>query len=165
MLHGTWYRLVAWAGVNRLSRVLHHRLYRVSGGWGPLGRSLGNLTVILITIGARSGRQRPTALWAFPDAADLVVVASNGGRHRLPAWCHNLRAHPEAEVLILREQRAVRAREASGAEYERLWAMVTRAYPGYVDYLARAGRDIPLVVLEARPGEEPATDQRPAAAG
>jgi hypothetical protein len=55
---------------------------------------------------------------------------------------------PAAEVLVGRERRAVRAREADGAEYDRLWAMVSDAYPGYVFYRQRAGRHIPLVVLE-----------------
>ena len=35
-----------------------------------------------------------------------------------------------------------------GAEYERLWTMVSTAYPGYNAYRAWAGRHIPLVVLE-----------------
>ena len=143
-----WYRLVGWVGTVITTRWLHAPLYRWTGGWGPLGRSLGILTVVLVTAGARTGRRRETAMWAHPDGADLVLVASNGGRGRIPGWCWNLRAGPEAEVLVHREWRAVRAREAVAAEYDRLWALVTAAYPGYLDYQVRWGeRRIPLVVL------------------
>ncbi len=147
-LRSAWFWLVGHAGVNRLSRALHAPLYRLTGGWWFLGRSLGNLTVVLTTIGRRSGRPRTTALWAFPDGAALVVVGSYGGARRAPAWVHNLRARPEATVQVGRSVRRMAAREASGEEYERLWRMVTHAYPGYQAYLAWAHRTIPLVVLE-----------------
>jgi deazaflavin-dependent oxidoreductase (nitroreductase family) len=113
-----------------------------------VGRSLGNLTVVLTTTGARTGRRRETAIWAYPDGEALVIVASNGGSRRLPAWCLNLRADPAAEVQVRGERRLVHAREASGAEYDRLWRMVNDAYPGYARYRVWAQRPIPLVVLE-----------------
>lgn len=75
-------------------------------------------------------------------------MATNGGRRPLPGWCHNLRVDPDAEVLVGRERRTVMAREATGDEYDRLWAMVTAAYPGYVLYRERIQRHVPLVVLE-----------------
>jgi deazaflavin-dependent oxidoreductase (nitroreductase family) len=129
-------------------RHLHAPVYRRLQGRGLLGRSLGNLTVVLTTTGARTGRRRETAIWAYPDGDALVLVASNGGRGRLPAWCRNLRAHPEAEVQVGGDRHRVRAREAIGDEYDRLWRMVNEAYPGYDRYRAWAGRHIPLVVLD-----------------
>ena len=115
-------------------------------GW--LGRSLGNLTVLLTTTGRRSGGPRTTAIWAYPDGDALVLVGSYGGSRRTPAWVLNLRARPEAGVQVRREVRNVRAREAEGEEYDRLWRMVVAAYPGYEAYLAWAHRFIPLVVLD-----------------
>lgn len=154
-----WYRLVGWFGTVITTRWLHAPLYRWTGGWGPLGRSLGMLTVILVTTGARTGRRRESAIWAHPDGDDLVLVASNGGRPRIPGWCWNLRAHPDGEVLVFRDRRAVRAREAAGDEYMRIWALVATAYPGYLDYRERwAGRRIPLVILSPRPDLGPRTE-------
>jgi deazaflavin-dependent oxidoreductase (nitroreductase family) len=147
-----WFWMVGRAGTNRLSRLLHPILYRWTGGAGLLGRSLGNLTVLLTTRGRRSGKERTTAIWAYPDGDALVLVGSNGGSRRTPAWVVNLRARPEAEVQVRREVRSVRAREAAGEEYDRLWRMVVAAYPGYAAYLGWAQRVIPLVVLEPRPG-------------
>ncbi len=143
-----WFWMVGRAGVNRLSRWLHPLLYRWTGGAGLLGRSLGNLTILLTTVGRRSGRARTTALWAYPDADSLVVVGSNGGSHHVPAWVLNLRAQPLAEATVGRERRAVRAHEAQGEEYQRLWQLVNAAYPGYEAYREWAHRTIPLVVLE-----------------
>ena len=151
MLRRAWYRVVGFVGTSLFLRTFHHRVYRLTGGRGLVGRSLGNLTVVLVTTGARTGLRREVALWAYRDADDLVLVASNGGRHPVPGWCLNLRAHPDALVEVGRESRAVHAHEASGDEYERLWVLVIRAYPGYLDYARRVGRHIPLVVLEPAP--------------
>lgn len=140
--------LVGHAGTNRLARWLHPLLYRWTGGSWLLGRSLGNLTVLLTTTGRRSGKPRTTAIWAYPDGEALVLVASYGGNGRTPAWAFNLRARPEALVQVRREVRMVRAREAAGEEYERLWRMVVAAYAGYAAYLDWVGHPMPLVVLE-----------------
>jgi deazaflavin-dependent oxidoreductase (nitroreductase family) len=143
-----WYRLVAAVGTARWMRHLHAPVYRRVGGRGVAGHSLGHLTIVLVTTGARTGKRRQTALWAHPDGDALVLVASNGGNRRLPGWCLNLRAQPEAEILVRRTWHRVRAREAAGAERDRLWRMVNATYPGYERYLAWAGRPIPLVVLD-----------------
>jgi deazaflavin-dependent oxidoreductase (nitroreductase family) len=143
-----WYWLVGRAGTNRVARWLHAPLYRWTGGAGLLGRSLGNLTVLLTTTGRSSGEQRATAIWAYPDGDALVLVGSYAGSRKTPAWVLNLRAKPNATVQVRREVRKVRAREATGEEYERLWRMVVAAYPGYQAYVAWAHRLIPLVVLE-----------------
>jgi deazaflavin-dependent oxidoreductase (nitroreductase family) len=142
------YRLVGVAGVNRLSRWLHPVLYRWTGGAWLLGRSLGNLTVLLTTTGRRSGRRRTAALWAYPHGDALVIVGSYGGSHRTPAWVLNLRTRPDATLQVGRAVRGIRAREATGDEYASLWAMVVAAYPGYRAYREWAHREIPLVILD-----------------
>jgi F420H(2)-dependent quinone reductase len=149
-----WFWLVGLAGVNPVSARLHPLLYRWSGGRGPLGRQLGNRAITLTTTGARSGRQRTVPLWAFPDGEAWVVVASRGGHPRRPDWYHNLRAHPEAQLRVGRASHRVRAREATGDAYRRLWIMVNAAYPGYAYYRERAGRHIPLMVLEPIPASQ-----------
>ena len=90
-------------------------------------------------------------LYAFetPDEA-IVVTGSWGGKARDPAWAHNLRASPNATVMVGREERPVTAREASGEERERLWELVTREFPLYATYQRRTKRLIPLFVLEHR---------------
>jgi deazaflavin-dependent oxidoreductase (nitroreductase family) len=143
-----WFWIVGRTGTSRLARWLHPPLYRWTGGAGAIGRSLGLPVVLLTTTGRQSGRQRTTAIWAYPDGDALVVVGTNGGRRSTPAWVFNLRARPEATVQVRRERRRLRGREAVGDEYERLWKMVVAAYPGYAAYRDWLDRPIPLVVLE-----------------
>jgi deazaflavin-dependent oxidoreductase (nitroreductase family) len=56
--------------------------------------------LLLDHVGAKSGTQRTTPLVYVEDGRDVVVVASNGGDPKHPAWYHNLLAHPETTVQI-----------------------------------------------------------------
>jgi len=107
------------------------------------------MQIRLTTTGRKTGALRTVTLYAF-DAGDdaLVIVGSRGGAARHPAWVHNLRAEPKATVKLGREDRGVVAREATDAERDRLWAVVTEAFPLYATYQDRTKRLIPLFVLE-----------------
>jgi F420H(2)-dependent quinone reductase len=106
-------------------------------------------TIALSTIGRRSGRRRSVTLYAFEDGARLVVVGSRGGAARDPAWAVNLRANPNAHVRRGSSEWDVQAREVEpGDERERLWVLVTEAFPLYDAYQRRTRRLIPLFVLE-----------------
>ena len=106
-------------------------------------------TITLMTTGRRSGESRTATLYAFPDARGLVIVGSLGGAARHPAWVHNLRAHPGAVIRRGKTEEPVVAREVlEGPERERLWRMVTEAFPLYATYQRRTERIIPLFVLE-----------------
>ena len=112
-------------------------------------------SVVLTTIGMRSGTPREVPLYAVEDEDRFVVIGSNGGKERAPAWVGNLRALPEGTVRVGRKNVIpVRAREAEGDERERLWTLAVASFPGYARYQARTSRRIPVIVLE--PTEEPA---------
>lgn len=102
----------------------------------------------LTTRGRRSGEQRAVTLFAWPDGENLVVVGSAGGQARHPAWVLNLRTAPDAKIQDGKQHRPVRAREAAGRERERLWQLVTEAFPLYATYQRRADRTLPIFVLE-----------------
>ena len=107
------------------------------------------LTITLTTIGRRSGQPRTATLYAFTDGANLVIVGSLGGAPRHPAWVHNLREHPWAVIRRGRTDEPVVAGEVpDGAERDRLWRLVTAAFPLYASYQRRTSRTIPLFVLE-----------------
>jgi deazaflavin-dependent oxidoreductase (nitroreductase family) len=107
------------------------------------------VTINLTTTGRRSGEARTATLYAFPDAAGLVIVGSLGGAPRHPAWVHNLRAQPRAIVRRGRTEEAVVAREVvENGERDRFWRLVTDAFPLYAVYQRRTERTIPLFVLE-----------------
>jgi F420H(2)-dependent quinone reductase len=125
---------------------LHRFVYRASGG--RVGRAIGGTPVLLlITTGRRSGEPRPVTLTYFEDGYRLVVIGSNAGEDRHPAWWLNLREHPDATVQIGGTTTPVRAVEAVGEERERLWAELTRRDPAYEKYQLRTDRRIPVVLL------------------
>jgi F420H(2)-dependent quinone reductase len=127
-------------------------LSRLSGGrWALPNASGGEVrTLFLRTVGRKTGQKRRNGLFYLEDGPNLVVVASNAGRANDPSWWLNLQAHPDTEVEVRKEVRTVRARQASPAEAKRLYQLFVDALPQYGDYRERAGRDIPVVILEPR---------------
>lgn len=133
-------------------RHLDRLVFRLSGGRRTLtSLALGWPIVMLTTEGARSNLPRTVPLLGLPDGDRIVVIASNYGRAHHPAWFVNLRAHPNASMAVAGgPARRIRAREAEGAERDRLWRLALDYYPGWAEYEKRlTGRRIPVMVLES----------------
>jgi deazaflavin-dependent oxidoreductase (nitroreductase family) len=126
---------------------VHRFLYRISNG--RIGARTGKVDVLLLeTVGRKTGRLRSTPLLYVRDGANWVVVASNAGDDRHPAWWLNLQSRPEARIQVRDERHAIHARRATGDEGERLWPRLVTAYKSYDAYRDRTRREIPIVVLE-----------------
>jgi deazaflavin-dependent oxidoreductase (nitroreductase family) len=133
----------------RLGGKLNVPLYRLSGG--RVGNKIGRAPVLLLTTtGRRSGQQRTAPVLYLADGERLIVIGSNAGNVREPAWSLNLKANPDAEVEIGRARRTVRARVAEGDERSELWRRMNEQYEGFDDYETRTSRDIAVFVLDAR---------------
>ncbi len=159
------YRLIGRFSVTRLDRILHPLLYRWSGGRGLLGRVLGCETILVTTRGRRSGHPRTVALFGFPIDRGWAVIASRGGSGEIPAWYRNIEAdRGDVTVQVRAQSVEVVARDTDGEEYERLFAMAARTYPGYRVYRARAPYRIPVVALE-RAATDATLDADPASLG
>jgi len=147
----------AWPPVSWFyARTLHHIdrvVYRVTRGRATFVSWVAGLPIVMLTTtGAKSGRQHTCPLVALPDGERLVVIASNYGQHRNPAWYHNLRANPGATVRFEGVIREVVARELEGEERAREYERGIEIYPGWTAYRQRAAhRRIP--VLELTPVE------------
>src|SRR2546423_4235925 len=50
--------------------------------------------------GAKSGAIRRIPLVYGTDGDDIVLIASNGGNPRHPAWFHNVRANPDVTLFL-----------------------------------------------------------------
>jgi len=105
------------------------------------------MTIALTTTGRRTGLARTVTLYAFEDGDRLVVVGSLGGAVKDPAWAGNLRADPRASVRQGKTEYAVRALEAEGTERDRLWQLVSTAFPLYSTFQKRTNRVIPVFAL------------------
>jgi deazaflavin-dependent oxidoreductase (nitroreductase family) len=108
----------------------------------------GATTLLLTTIGRKSGQARRTPLIYGRDGDSILVVASKGGSTVPPLWYSNLRAEPRARVQILGDKFDVVARDASADEQPRLWKVMTGIWPAYDDYQKKTDRPIPVVVFD-----------------
>jgi deazaflavin-dependent oxidoreductase (nitroreductase family) len=128
---------------------VHEKLYVATDG--RVGhRMIGVPTLLLRTTGRKSGATRTNALVYAPDGDDYLVVASNGGAPKNPAWLHNVRAEPQVEVQIGRERRPATARvvEPSDPDYGRLWKLVNENNKDrYTAYQEQTSRPIRVVAL------------------
>ena len=142
-------RFGAWLILNGFTPLDRWLLKRSRGRLSLTGRVVP--TLLLTTIGAKSGQPRTVPLVFLRDEKRLVLIASNGGQLKHPAWYHNLRKNPA--VLAAYDGRELRylAREVSGAERERLWQQAVAFYAGYHSYSQRVAREIPVIVLDPAP--------------
>jgi deazaflavin-dependent oxidoreductase (nitroreductase family) len=126
----------------------HIKQYVETGGKkGHMWRS-GAPTLLLTTIGRKSGARRRTALIYGRDGDAYVVVGSKGGSHVHPLWYLNLTEHPEVELQVADQTMRARARTANAEERARLWPEMTRIWPDYDRYQTRTDREIPVVILD-----------------
>jgi len=130
---------------------LHQRVYERTGG--RIGhRLIGVPSALLRTTGRRTNQIRTAALVYARDGADYLVVASNGGSDRPPAWLLNIEAKSGVELQIGRNKFAATARIVSADDpgYTRLWDAVNANNHGrYSRYQTKTSRKIPVVVITA----------------
>jgi deazaflavin-dependent oxidoreductase (nitroreductase family) len=116
----------------------------------------GNDALLLTTRGRRTGRLRRTALYYGRDGEHYVLVATAARGGGDPAWYLNLRHNPAVVLQVRSEIFAAIARPATATERPRLWRLMVKAVPKYLDYERRAGRDLPVVVIERAVDDVPA---------
>jgi deazaflavin-dependent oxidoreductase (nitroreductase family) len=120
-------------------------------------------TLLLTTRGRKTGHLRRTALIYGQDRDHYLVVASNGGATSHPLWYLNLVAHPEVEIQVGADKWVAHARTATAEEKPALWQVMSQIFPQYNAYVvkaAKAGREIPLIILEPVKHIEGAIDDR-----
>ncbi len=136
----------------KLMNGVHRALLAVSFGhlgWNALGMPVLELT----TTGRKSGQPRSVMLTSpWQEGDTYAIVASRGGDDTHPAWFHNLEANPDVEVTIRGTKRPMRARVADADERARLWPIITTDHTNYAGYQTKTDREIPVVLLEPRPG-------------
>ena len=90
-------------------------------------------SLLLHTVGAKTGTPRTTSLTYARDGDDYLIVASNGGAPRSPGWYHNLKADPNIEINVGPKRFAVTAQPVlpGDPERERLWSIVTKYNKAY----------------------------------
>ncbi|MCX2715342.1 nitroreductase family deazaflavin-dependent oxidoreductase [Mycolicibacterium sp. J2] len=132
---------------------LHDLLYQKTNGL--IGHRIPGMpnSLLLHTVGAKTGQPRINTLSYARDGKDYLVVASMGGAPRSPGWYHNLKAHPDVEINVGTTRLAVTARPIlpDDPDYARLWQLVNRNNANrYEAYQKKTSRPIPIVALTPR---------------
>jgi deazaflavin-dependent oxidoreductase (nitroreductase family) len=112
--------------------LLWHTQGRVSCVW-PFA------AIILTHVGAKSGITHNSALVYFTDRGRVILIASNFGESRNPAWYHNVKANPIVTLYGRGISGHFRAEEIDGAERDRLLQRVKDAPGPYGQYEQAAG--------------------------
>jgi F420H(2)-dependent quinone reductase len=143
--------MASWIEQTLLPQVLrvHDAVYRGTNGW--IGhRTLGIPSLLLHTVGAKTGVDRTTSLTYARDGDDYLIVASKSGDPKAPGWYHNLRKNPDVEINVGPRRFGVTARAVvpGDTEYARLWQIVNKNNGNrYAAYQEKTSRPIPVVVL------------------
>jgi deazaflavin-dependent oxidoreductase (nitroreductase family) len=117
---------------------------------GVVGGHFENANLLLLhTIGRRTGAERVTPLLYLADADSYVLVGSNGGAEKEPAWVANVAAMPELTIEVGEQKRTVRPTILrDGAERARLYARLAEYWPDVREYETHTDRLFPLIRLD-----------------
>lgn len=125
---------------------------KVSRGRLPLLRVAGLPTLTLHVPGRKSGALRSTPLLCASWNNGLIIIGSNWGGEKAPAWVYNIRgaAEGQVEMSVYGARLPVDVRELEGAERESAWAAAVRVWPNYEIYAGRTDRTLPVFHLTPR---------------
>jgi deazaflavin-dependent oxidoreductase (nitroreductase family) len=130
--------------------MLHDKIYQRTNG--RIGHHIpgGPPSLLLHTVGAKTGQHRTNSLSYAKDGGAYLVVASKGGDPKAPGWYHNLKANPNVEINVGPKRFPVTARiiGADDPDYPRLWKLVNDNNSNRYDgYQKRTTRTIPIIAL------------------
>ena len=114
----------------------------IAGGPGPIP------TLLLFTIGRKSGKESIMPLIYGEIESGFVIIASKGGNPSHPGWYHNLMNQNEVKVQVEDDLFRAKTRIIKDNEREDVWKMMSKLYPPYNDYQSATNRHIPVIALE-----------------
>lgn len=116
-------------------------LIRTNGRRTLLG-PIGAPTMLLETVGRKTGQARLSPLLFARDGDSVIVVGSNFGQEHHPAWTSNLIAHPQATVIAGGALVPVDATLLEGDEAENAYRKMIEVTSVYAEYRKRTDRQI-----------------------
>lgn len=132
--------------VIRFAVWIYTGLYRLTNG--KIGGTIVGLKVLLLTTtGRKTGRQRTKPLCYFVEGQDVVIIASNGGADKHPAWFLNLKSDPRVGVRINGAQFPATAEVSDPKTRQKLWQKLISLSPYYTKYGDKTKRRIPMILL------------------
>lgn len=137
LAHKPWF-----ADLGRRLAAVDRVLYRATSGgmtiMGPQGVAMPP-TLLLTTIGRRTGRYRSTPVMYLRDADQFIITSENFGHDRVAAWPLNLAAHPRAAIQVRGNVVTVQALPATAEQRARYWPQFVELWPAHETYKRRSG--------------------------
>lgn len=121
---------------------LDRRIMLRSDGRRTILGPVGAPTMLLETIGRKSGQPRISPLLFARDGGTVIVVGSNFGQEHHPAWTGNLLANPAAVAIVRGRRFDVRAEHLAGDEAEAAYQLMVGVASTYASYRGRTDREI-----------------------
>lgn len=133
----------------KLMTMVNVAVYKLTSG-KVMGR-MGGADVCLVTMtGRKSGREITIPLIYTPHGEDVILVASQGGMPKHPAWFYSISANPDITIQVGGDARAMHAHRASDEEKRAIWPVLLEVYPDFDDYQKRTDRNIPVFICSPR---------------
>jgi deazaflavin-dependent oxidoreductase (nitroreductase family) len=119
------------------------------GSGGESGIELrGVPTIVLTSMGARSGKLRKHPVMRVEHDGAYAAVASKGGAPENPGWYHNLVKNSLVELQDGTQKGDYSARRLTGEERSTWWERAIQVWPDYANYQTKTDREIPVFLLE-----------------
>jgi len=109
-------------------------------------------SLVLTTVGSKSGLERKTPLAYFPaDDGGWLIVASYAGAAKNPDWYYNLAAHPDrVSIEFGGRTESVIAEQLHGPDRDAAWRQIIAASQRFADYQEKTDRELPVIKLTSR---------------
>src|SRR5882757_461760 len=127
----------------------HIQRYLDSNGTDTLWHGVPSL--LITTLGRKSGMKRRTGLIYREYQDGYIVIASQGGEPSHPSWFRNVQANGFVELQVGPEVFDAEVTVTSGAQREELWNLMVDMWPEFEAYQARTERRIPVLLLRRKP--------------
>lgn len=105
-------------------------------------------TILLTTVGRKSGEERTTPVNCMPDGDNYYVVASLAGYDAFPNWYLNLEQNPRVWVQPKDKKVPATARTLTREEKAKLWPRLLReCQPLWAYFQMFTSREFPVVLI------------------
>jgi deazaflavin-dependent oxidoreductase (nitroreductase family) len=128
----------------------HVQTYLETNGEGDSYITQGGPTLLLTTIGRKSGEERVSPANFMQDGEDVIVVGSIAGLEKHPHWALNLDAKPEGWVQVKARKWPVTARKVVGDERKEIWPRLTEFFPLWGHFQKYSDREFFVFILSPR---------------
>ncbi len=131
-------------GINSL---VTKRIKRKGGG-----TVMGIETLVLTTVGRKTGQERSVPIGFFRQDGSWLVVASANGAIENPGWYYNIAGNPDkVSVFVDGKTVAVTPEQLHGDEREAAWKQVIETSKRFAKYQTKTDREIPVIRLTPQP--------------